>query len=66
MQLLINILLVHVVLSYLGRVVTLYLPSFSENPVIEFLNMNQRKIVTSSVILLSTVWIGTNLKIKAL
>ena len=66
MQLLINVLLVHIVLAYLARFIVLYLPNLSDNPVVDLLSMNERKIVTSSVMILFTVWIASHLKIKEL
>ncbi len=66
MQLLINVLIVHIVLAYIGRFITLYLPTFSENPVVDVLSMNQRKIITTSVMIVVTVWLASYLKIKEL
>ena len=70
-DLIINVILLHVTLAFLGRAIKLYIPFLSENPVVEVLNMNQRKIVTTSVILGLTVGIGSylleqNIKIKGL
>jgi uncharacterized membrane protein len=70
-HLLINVLLIHVALAFLGKAINLYLPALSENSVVEVLNMNQRKIVTTSVIVVSTValaqyLIQENIKIKSL
>ena len=67
----INTILVHIVLAFIGRFITLYLPSLSENPVVELLNMNQRKIVTTSVMIGISVSLGSylverNIKIKGL
>lgn len=67
--LLINVFLVHIFLAFVGKAIKLYLPFFGENSVVEVLNMNQRKLVTTSVILTITVALGQylldkNIKIK--
>lgn len=70
-HLLINVLLIHIALAFIGKAINLYLPVLSENSVVEVLNMNQRKIVTTSVLVLSTVALAQyiiqeNIKIKGL
>ncbi len=68
-ELIINIVLVHIFLAFLGKAITLYVPFLSENSVVEHLNMNQRKLVTTTVILIITVGLAKylvdrNIKIK--
>ena len=70
-DLVINIILVHIVLSFVGRGIKYYVPQLSNNPVVETLNMNQRKLVTSSLLIGITVIVGSymlerNIKIKGL
>jgi hypothetical protein len=70
-HLLVNTLLIHIVLAFLGKAINLYLPVLSENSIVEVLNMNQRKIVTTSVLIVLTValaqyLIQENIKIKGL
>ena len=71
-DLIINALLIHIILAYLGRIVTLYFPEFlSDNAIIEVLSMNQRKLITTSLIViiivgLSQYLISKNIKIKGL
>ncbi len=64
--LILNIILVHIVLSFLGKFIDLYVPFLSENPIIETLHMNQRKIVTTSVITSGIVYLGMILYEKRL
>lgn len=66
-----NTIIAHIILAYLGRFITLYFPMLSENPIVEVLSMNQRKIVTTSVLVTLTValaqyMIQQNIKIKSL
>ncbi len=68
-DIIINAILINITLAFLGRFITLYVPFLSENSLIELLNMNQRKIVTSSVITLFTIFmsiylVNNNIKIK--
>lgn len=70
-HLVINAILIHIVLAFLGRAITLYVPMLSENSVVEVLSMNQRKIVTTSVLVggvvaLAQYLIQENIKIKGI
>lgn len=72
LDLIINSVLIHIVLSFLGRAISLYMHEiFSNNAIIEVLSMNQRKLVSTSVLVVITVGlaqylISKNIKIKGL
>lgn len=72
LDLIINSVLIHILLAFLGRTIILYMPEvFSDNAIIEVLSMNQRKLVTTSVLIIITVGlaqylISKNIKIKGL
>ena len=61
-HILINTILIHIVFSFLGKFIKLYFPpTISENSIIDLLNMNQRKIITSSFIIGISVFLATYL-----
>lgn len=69
-DLILNMIIIHIVLAFLGRGITLYMPElFSNNAIIELLNMNQRKLVTTTVVMILTSGLAqyllrNNIKIK--
>lgn len=58
--------LLNIFLSFMGRLITSYIPFLSNNPIVEYLNMNQRKLITSSVIVGFIIFATMNIKIKNL
>lgn len=72
LDLIVNSVLIHIILSYLGKFITLYMPEvFSDNAIIELLSMNQRKLVSTSLLIIFIVGfaqylITKNIKIKTL
>ncbi len=51
-NLLINAVLINIVLSYVGKYIILYMPEvFSDNAIVDLLSMNQRKLISSSLLI---------------
>jgi hypothetical protein len=62
----VNIILIHIFLSFASKIIKIYLPILANNSIIETLNMYYNKLVTSSLILVFVSYYGilfaTNIK----
>jgi TRAP-type uncharacterized transport system fused permease subunit len=54
----VNIILIHIFLSFASKIIKIYLPILANNSIIETLNIYYNKIVTSSVILAFVSYYG--------